>query len=105
VARRYLGWSVDDRGIKEGAARIASAGPTDDLYYDYYATRLLHQVGGNTWLVWNGKMKKMLLDSQSKNDHEAGSWYEGFDKGHGPHVGGRLYITFLATLILEEYYR
>ena len=50
-------------------------------------------------------MKKMLLDAQAKEGHEAGSWYKGFDAGHGPHKAGRLYVTSLATMILEVYYR
>jgi hypothetical protein len=105
LCRMYLGWKKDNPGLQEGAARLAKIGPTDDLYYDYYATQIMHHMEGDIWKTWNDKMKKMLLDSQSKNGHEAGSWYEGFDKGHGPHVAGRLYITSLATMILEVYYR
>ncbi len=105
LCRTYLGWKENNPGLQKGAMTIATAGPTDDLYYDYYATRLMHRIGGDRWIAWNNKMKPMLLNSQSKKDHEAGSWFEGFDKGHGPETGGRLYITSLATLILEEYYR
>jgi hypothetical protein len=105
LCRMYLGWKKDNPGLQEGAARLSKVGPTDDLYYDYYATQIMHHMEGDIWKQWNEKMKKMLLDSQSKNGHETGSWYEGFDKGHGPHVAGRLYITSLATMILEVYYR
>jgi hypothetical protein len=105
LCRMYLGWKKDHQGIQEGAALLAAKGPTDDLYYDYYATQIMHHMEGDIWTAWNTKMKKMLLDSQSKNDHEAGSWYDGFEKGHGPHAAGRLYITSLATMILEVYYR
>jgi len=43
----------------------------------------------------------MLLTSQSKAGHEAGSWYEGVSDGHGAEAAGRLYCTSLATRILE----
>ncbi len=105
LCRMYLGWKKDNPGLQEGAARIAKTGPTDDLYYDYYATQIMNHMEGEMWVAWNAKMKKMLLDSQSKDGHEAGSWFTGFEKGHGPHVAGRLYITSLATMILEVYYR
>jgi hypothetical protein len=52
-------------------------------------------------------MKKRLLPTQARQGHEAGSWYDGVagDEGHGPKVGGRLYCTAMATMILEVYYR
>jgi hypothetical protein len=105
LCRMYLGWKKDHPGLQEGAARLAKVGPTSDLYYNYYATQIMHHMEGDMWVAWNTKMKKMLLDSQAKDGHEAGSWYAGFDQGHGPHAAGRLYITSLATMILEVYYR
>lgn len=104
-ARTYLGWTVATRGMKDGAARIAATGPTSDLCYDYYATRLMHRIGGEQWLTWNNEMKTMLLGTQATTGHEAGSWHTGFEQGHDVDVLGRLYTTVLATLILEEYYR
>ena len=50
-------------------------------------------------------MRDMLVTTQSKAAHEAGSWYDGVETGHGAHVAGRLYCTSLATMILEVYYR
>jgi len=60
---------------------------------------------GDVWIAWNTKMKAMLLKAQSTKDHEAGSWHEGVDQGHGADAAGRLYCTSLATMILEVYYR
>jgi hypothetical protein len=60
---------------------------------------------GEVWISWNKRMKDVLLKAQSNKDHEAGSWHEGFHKGHGPEAAGRLYSTSLATMILEVYYR
>ena len=80
-------------------------GPSTDLYFDYYATQILHHVEGERWVGWNIKMRDMLLTTQSNKGHEAGSWYKGVEGGHGAHGAGRLYCTSLATMILEVYYR
>jgi hypothetical protein len=105
LCRMYLGWKKDNPGLQEGAATIAKAGPSKDLYYDYYATQIMHHMQGEMWTAWDAKMKKMLIDSQATKDHEAGSWYDGVDLGHGANAAGRLYCTSLATMILEVYYR
>ncbi|NCY03788.1 MAG: hypothetical protein EBX36_13000, partial [Planctomycetia bacterium] len=105
LCRMYLGWKKDHPALQEGVKFIAKAGPSKDLYYDYYATQVMHHMEGDVWKSWNARMKKMLTDSQQKSGHEDGSWMEGFESGHGPDVGGRIYTTSLATMILEVYYR
>jgi len=105
LCRMYLGWKKDHPGLQAGAERIAKSGPSKDLYFSYYATQIMHHMEGEMWISWNNKMKKMLLESQSTKGHEAGSWYEGVDGGHGAHAAGRIYTTSLATMILEVYYR
>jgi hypothetical protein len=50
-------------------------------------------------------MRDMLVKNQAQDGHEKGSWFEGVNGGHGPEVGGRIYCTSLATMILEVYYR
>jgi hypothetical protein len=105
LCRMYLGWKKDHPALQRGVEFLSVKGPTTDLYYDYYATQIMHHMEGDVWQAWNTKMKKMLLDAQAQEDHEAGSWYKGFEGGHGPHHGGRLYCTSLATMILEVYYR
>jgi hypothetical protein len=105
LCRMYLGWKKDHEGLQEGANRLAKAGPSTDLYYDYYATQILHHLQGERWIGWDAKMQKLLLDTQATKDHEAGSWHAGVDGGHGAHAAGRLYCTSLATMILEVYYR
>jgi hypothetical protein len=72
------------------------------MYYNYYATQVLHHVGGEPWKRWNGKMRDQLIASQSSRGHEQGSWY--MRDRHGDR-GGRLYCTALAAMILEVYYR
>jgi hypothetical protein len=105
LCRMYLGWKKDHPALKDGVAYLARTGPTPDLYYDYYATQIMHHMEGDVWITWNTKMKAMLLKAQSAKDHESGSWHEGVDGGHGAEAAGRLYCTSLATMILEVYYR
>ena len=105
LCRMYLGWKKDNPALLDGVAYLAKTGPTADLYYDYYATQIMHHMEGEVWIAWNKRMKELLLKAQSNKDHEAGSWYEGFSKGHAPEAAGRLYCTSLATMILEVYYR
>ena len=105
LCRMYMGWGRDRPGLGEGVAHLAALGPTDDLYYDYYATQIMHHVGGEPWVGWNTAMKRLLLESQSRSGHEAGSWREGVAGGIGGVKAGRLYCTSLATMILEVYYR
>ena len=51
-------------------------------------------------------MKPLLLETQAQEGHERGSWFTGVDGGQaGPDTAGRLYLTSLATMILEVYYR
>jgi hypothetical protein len=105
LCRMYLGWKKDNPALKDGVAYLAKVGPTADLYYDYYATQIMHHMEGDVWIAWNTKMKGMLIKAQSNKDHEAGSWHDGVDGGHGADAAGRLYCTSLATMILEVYYR
>jgi len=105
LCRMYLGWKKDNPALQDGVQYLAKTGPTQDLYYDYYATQIMHHMEGEMWISWNKRMKEMLIKSQAVKDHEAGSWYDGFDKGHSPDAAGRLYCTSLATMILEVYYR
>ena len=105
LCRMYLGWKKEHPALQRGVDRLAKMGPNTDLYFDYYATQILHHVEGERWVGWNNKMRDMLLTTQSNKGHEAGSWYKGVEGGHGAHGAGRLYCTSLATMILEVYYR
>jgi hypothetical protein len=106
LCRMYLGWPRRQPALKLGVKKIAEWGPSPvDMYYSYYATQLMFQhtgARGRTWGRWNKPMRDGLVNSQSQQGHEKGSWYM-----PDPHAssGGRLYCTSLATLILEVYYR
>jgi len=78
------------------------------IYYEYYATQVLHHIGGEDWNEWNkgkdgkGGIREALLRRQAKPEAgaNAGS-FEGNDHGSG----GRLGATSLSLLTLEVYYR
>jgi hypothetical protein len=50
-------------------------------------------------------MSDMLVKAQITAGHQAGSYYEGFETGHAPHAGGRIYVTSMATMTLEVYFK
>ncbi len=103
LCRMYTGWSLDHPGIEQGVKVLARPGPSmDNMYYNYYATQVMHQWGGAEWRDWNYRMRDYLVRTQSQEGHEAGSWqFNG--SWSGP--GGRLYNTALAIMTLEVYYR
>lgn len=103
LCRMYMGYPRDSHMIEVGVKHIARIGPSkDDMYYNYYATQVMHHYGGQLWFNWNVKMRDYLIDTQARNGHENGSWYF---KGNNGHVGGRLYNTAMAAMTLEVYYR
>ena len=102
LCRMYLGWKHDNEALKQGVDYLSKIGPTDNLYYDYYAAQVMRHYGGAPWKKWNARTRDWLIKRQAKKGHAAGSWYI-----NGAHAekGGRLYCTSLATMILEVYYR
>jgi hypothetical protein len=105
LSRMYLGWKKDNPALQRGVERMSAGGVSkQNMYYNYYATQIMRHVEGDAWKKWNEGMRDWLVDSQSKNGHEKGSWYmKGGD--HGADSGGRLYCTSMATMMLEVYYR
>jgi hypothetical protein len=57
------------------------------------------------WETWNHKIRRLLIDTQSKDGCAAGSWTCPNDKDPWAEHGGRLMMTSLAALTLEVYYR
>ena len=87
-----------------GIGRLLEKGP--DMYYNYYATQAVFQYTGgegSLWREWNDEMRDFLISTQAREGHEKGSWFLPGD-GHNT-TGGRLYVTAMATMILEVYYR
>lgn len=126
LMRLMRGWSATDPKILKNIDFVyyrnpdidADDGPElTDVYFNYYATNLLFYSKSNLWPIWNERMKQIYLATQSKEGHEAGSWFaynpklegDGFtsresDRGLNM-IGGRLYTTTMAALTLEVYYR
>ncbi len=104
LCRMYSGMPKDHPSIKAAVAKFAAAGPSkSNTYYNYYATQVMKQVGGQEWEGWNVRMRDQLLATQTKTEHAAGSWF--WEDGHSTSSAGRLYTTCMATMILEVYYR
>lgn len=103
LCRMYGGWPRSQPALQRAIRGLSRRGRSDhDQYYNYYATQSLRHFGGSEWIAWNEEMKAFLLQSQSRQGHQSGSWY--FPDKHGDQ-GGRLYNTALSILILEVYYR
>lgn len=110
LCRQYLGWPREHRGMKAGAYYLLENLPSPKkldssqpwFYYIYYATQVMHNMGGEFWRKWNDAMKTTLLTTQRKTGPLAGSWDP--TERYGRH-GGRIYTTALAICTLEVYYR
>jgi hypothetical protein len=104
LCRMLLGWKREMPSLHAGISTLSSLGPSnDDMYYNYYATQVMHHFDGPLWKRWNDQMRDYLVNSQGTQGHERGSWY--FEDPHGAHTGGRLYSTAMAAMTLEVYYR
>ena len=104
LCRMYLGWDKTHAGIANGAENLSRMGPSsNNVYFDYYATQVMHHYQGPLWERWNETLRDHLVRTQEKRGHESGSWF--FDGDFGSAIGGRLYITAMSAMILEVYYR
>ena len=74
-----------------------------DMYYWYYGSYAMYQMGGSRhWEPWNKAMKKAVLESQRKDGSYLGSWD---NVGPWGFSGGRVYSNALMVLNLEVYFR
>lgn len=96
--RSSLGWTGDTPALKRGVARVTANEPLDDIYFCYYATRLMHRYGGEEWQAWRKATQTRLVGSQSKDGATTGSWFSEKEKWFEPL--GRLGLTsfYLMTL-------
>jgi hypothetical protein len=103
LCRMYMGWKRDRPELEAGVRYLAEAGPSRaNIYYNYYATQVLHHWGGELWDKWNLRMREQLVSTQLKDGPGAGSWNVTDPHGSG---GGRIYQTALSIMTLEVYYR
>ena len=106
LCRQYLGWSDSHPGFDSAARYLLKSHPPQrsapEMYYWYYATQMLHHLGGEHWRQWNEKMRDVLVNTQEPAGRHEGSWPV---RGGHSAAGGRLYMTALAVCCLEVYYR
>ena len=73
-----------------------------DMYYWYYGSYAMYQLGGTHWKKWEAALKKTILENQRKDGDEKGSWDP---VGPWGYAGGRVYSTALMALCIEVYFR
>ncbi len=106
VCRMLLGYSPEHPAVREASEYISQFLPDWNklnIYYWYYGTLGMYFVGAEHWQRWNERMRAELLQRQERSGHAAGSWDPADDVWGAQ--GGRIYVTALATLCLETYYR
>jgi len=107
LCRMFQGWRPEYIPLEAGATSLLIDHPVDvdkmNVYYWYYATQLLHHMGGSLWSRWNEKMREVIPALQVKNGREAGSWSP--ERDYWGSSAGRLYTTCLSIYCLEVYYR
>ena len=106
LCRMHLGWKKENQGLITGVEYLSKMGPNKtNFYYNYYATQVLFQWGGDEFKKWNDVMRDQMIKTQVvKKGADEGSWHAGV-KDHSTERGGRLYCTSLGCMILEVYYR
>lgn len=110
LCRMYLGWDQNRASLKLGVKELARRGPDPhDIYYNYYATQVLHHWGGAEWERWNEVLRDQLIESQERRGCPDGSWsvVDPVRNVADPHarVAGRHFQTTLSIMTLEVYYR
>lgn len=111
LSREYLGWPQDHPGLTEGVQWLMRDLPNQrepNIYCWYYATQVIHNIGGEPWKKWNAAVRNALLSMQEKAGHPTGSWAPrggAISGGYDTAIGGRIYMTSLALCTLEVYYR
>jgi len=113
LARVFLGENPKtSKAIQDGAALCAKALPTwnpndgsIDMYYWYYGTLAVYQVGGEPWKKWDAAIRTAMVDRQRLDGDYCmykGSW-DPLDPWADD--GGRVYSTAVLAMCLEVYYR
>ncbi len=103
--RQLLGMARNNPASDEAGAFLLGKLPGSakrNLYYWYYGTLAMYQLGGQHWERWNQALQQSLVPSQSRGGQDAGSWNANTVWGG---YGGRIYSTAMSTLCLEVYYR
>ncbi len=115
LCRQYMGTPPRNPGLLEGVKVLKKNPPggPHGIYYDYYATQVMHHMGGDSWDFWNygpnknDGIRDILIKRQDRGvgnrPHQKGSWDPSNDQWG--RQGGRIMQTSLCLLTLEVYYR
>jgi hypothetical protein len=112
LARQFMAQS---KGVIPGCNTLLKALPkwgdednkaSRDMYYWYYGSLAMFQMGGDHWDQWNQALKPTLCDNQNNTRSLClfGSW-DPEGTVWGDEAGGRVYTTAIGALTLEVYYR
>ncbi|MHC4778822.1 MAG: prenyltransferase/squalene oxidase repeat-containing protein [Planctomycetota bacterium] len=88
--------------LKQNPPKWDVKGGTIDMYFWYWGTQAMFQLGRQYWKAWNGPLKNALVPTQNRRGCENGSWDP---SGAWGSAGGRVYATAINVLSLEVYYR
>ncbi len=99
LCRLHLGGDPKQPAIAQGIQKVLSRGCRgDDSYFNYYATLLAREAGGDERTLWDSEMKIHLISNQAASGDAAGSW---ISRGRFlPEQGGRLGVTSISLLTL-----
>lgn len=114
LCRMYLGWGPNNPGLAKSVGwfmqpiNMPLKANRRHMYYWYYATQVLHHMGGPPWQKWNANMRDLLIEEQDqgrdpRTSHQKGSWDPTPDWWCA--YGGRIMVTSMSLLTLEVYYR
>jgi hypothetical protein len=99
-------WGKEAHSVPRKACRFVNkgikcnwGGKDTDLYGHYYASQAMINHGGKYWKEYNELFRDQTLNNQNAD----GSWKIPGNTGHG--LGNQHYVSCLATLMLEVYYR
>jgi len=111
LCRFFMGQTPEENPIMDKHAKLLAQKPPEwdpdgygcDMYYWYYGSYAMYQMGGSQfWTPWNKAMKPAVVGSQKHDGDEKGSWDP---VGPWGYAGGRVYSTACMTLCLEVYFR
>jgi hypothetical protein len=110
LCRFFMGQDPKENPIMEKHANLLlkrlpewdPEGKGTDMYYWYYGSYAMFQMGGTHWKKWKKAMEKAILNSQRKDGDYKGSWDP---VGPWGYSGGRVYSTAILVLCLEVYFR
>ena len=101
----YLGAQPGDPRLQSGVKYLLGHLPRkgqETSYYWYYGTQVMYHVQGDAWRQWNLALRDMLVQTQVKTGHLAGTWDPA---DQWDYQAGRLYASSLRLLALEVYFR